>query len=465
MTGPDQAPLLIDLSGPGWQALLTVQPPPRGEVRKPVEFDVPAAAVEDGRPARSQAVSAEVLFTTATNQHDGWPRWHVKIYLCRVEGDANVLLEYLRRQALALGRANSHLPAPDGRSPIEPPWAVVPVQVVRGDGSVEKGADAVTTRLGTPSELIHAQVDKGFPGWFTDHGPPHLQLLAISPEIDPGQWETYRQRPATEELAGFTMLATGLDELHRGHWAHCDIKPANVCWSTNPHGSGYVLIDTDAATQAEPPPAGLRLTPLYRYQGIPRQEPRQLRAGLLYAQDRFGFVTVVLSALAGRSWVDSVLLRADPASTGERRVADSEPAVVAALRQQWPDRRWEPLIRAVAAPFGTTERGPVLEAPGPWAAGWLAWVIAAEEQCLPGGRRPEGPGPAPAASAFRAEIEEIRRYATRMPAPGPERLRLAYEAIARGAHTVALRRARFWASVWGAGLTLAAAAVAMMVGG
>ena len=483
MTSPDSRPLLIDLSGPGWHAMLTVQQPARHPVRE-VEFDVPRSYLDD-EPALTEhtpleRIQTEVLYTTATNRKEGWARWHVKLYLCRTEGDANLLLEHLRRQALALARANSRISGLRGKTPIEPPWAVVPVQVVRGDGSIEKGADAVTTRLGAPSELIHAQVEKSaFPDWFLELAPPQLQLLAISPEIDYEPWAAQQRRPATQHLRGFAMLAVGLDELHAGSWAHCDIKPDNVCWATDLDGGGFVLIDTDAATQAVPPPPlrALRLTARYRYQGIPRHggdHKRELRPGLLYAQDRFGFLTVVLSALAGRNWVDTVLLRADPDATdGTRRVADSEHAVYKALSELWPDPGWQPLIAALAVPFGTGEHGQItLEAPGSWAQDWLARIRAAEEHCTPAEtdgvhRAPSSRTPAversPLALIFEREIREIRQLVTDVPAPGAERVRRGHRAIAEVAHRVAMRRAVLWASVWGAGLTVAAAVVAFGV--
>ncbi len=467
MADPDEPAMVIDLSGPQWQVLLTVDPP-SGPERKSVDFDVPP--IGGGATGQLRRIHTQVIFTTARNERDGWPTWHVKIYGCADLGDAEALRQHLHGQATALQRANRYLGGTDRRTPVEPPWAVVPVQVVRGDGQLEQLSGAVTTRLGTPSDEIVAQLHRRLPSWIGEHARPDLYLLAVSPQIDLLRWEPVRRWPGTEHLGDFRLLAAGLDQLHQLKWAHCDIKPENVCWCANQDSSGYVLIDTDAATQADPPPAVLRGTELYEYGGIRRMrfdtdQGWNLTPGLLYAQDRFGFLIVVLCALAGRHWVEQTLLHADPDNPAVR-VADSEEAVLKALREHWADPRWEPLIAVLAEPFGTGPRGQIaIESPHPWAQAWLAEVFAAEQRCQ-GEPVDEPARPATAlVYAFAGPIEEIRTYARHGPATRPQRVHRAYDAIGRQAQAVALRRATLWLSIWVLGCVAAGAALGVLAGG
>lgn len=426
---------------------------------------MPPIGGASGGPVRR--IRTQVVFTTAGNERHGWPTWHVKIYGCADLGDAEALRRHLHEQATALQRANRYLGGTDRRTPVEPPWAVVPVQVVRGDGQLEQLSGAVTTRLGTPSDEVVAQLHRRLPSWIGPDARPDLFLLAVSPQIDLLDWEPVRRWPGTEHLVDFRLLAAGLDELHQLRWAHCDIKPENVCWCASQDSSGYVLIDTDAATQADPPPAGLRGTELYEYGGIRRMrhDPQgwQLTPGLLYAQDRFGFLIVVLCALAGRHWVEHTLLHTDPADP-YARVADSEEAVLRALREQWADPRWEPLIVVLAEPFGTGPRGQIaIESPHPWAQAWLGEVIEAERRCGTG--RPPAPVRTDLVDAYAGPIAAVRAYAQRGPATRPERVHRAYDAIAHRAGTVAVQRAALWLALGVLGGVAAGAALGVLLGG
>jgi hypothetical protein len=459
----DEPALILDLDGPQWQVQLAVAAPVTGD-RKSVDFDIPPFG--GGGSGQLRRIRTQVIFTTAANEQDGWPTWHVKIYGCADLGDAEALRQHLHEQATALQRANRYLGGTDRRSPVEPPWAVVPVQVVRGDGRLEQLSGAVTTRLGSPGDQADAQPHRRLPSWIGPDARPELFLLAVSPQIDLLHWEPLRRWPGTEHLVDFRLLAAGLDQLHQLKWAHCDLKPENVCWSAAPDSSGYVLIDTDAATQADPPPSGLRGTELYEYGGIKRMRRDSARGweltpGLLYAQDRFGFLNVVLCALAGRDWVEQTLLHTDPADPAQR-VADSEQAVLKALREHWPEPRWEPLIVALAEPFGTGPRGrTAIESPRPWAQGWLAEVIEAERRC---GADPQ---PDPAGTdpgyAYAGHLTAIRAYAQRGPATRPERVHRAYAAIDLRAQAIALRRATVWLSICVLGGVAAGVALGVLV--
>ncbi|GIE90225.1 protein kinase family protein [Actinoplanes regularis] len=462
MSDPDSRSLTIELEGSPRRARLTVAPPVSGQP-KAVEF---AVVPDHGGPAGQLVrIDAEVIFTTASNERDGWRDWHVKIYRCANGEEASALREHLHRQAAALQRVNSYLPAPQRRQAIEPPWAVVPVQVVRGDGQLEEMANVVTTRLGVPLDQIVARLRQHLPAWLGDRARPEEILFAVSPQIDPLRWEDTNPHPATEHLEPFLTLAAGLDHLHSHGWAHCDIKPDNVCRCTYAGRTDYVLIDTDAATRAEPPPQTLRTSQLYEYRGLrqlrlrPGHEPS---AGLFYAQDRFGFLTVVLSALAGREWVDRVLLAPDPEDRYGGRIVDSGERVDQALAALWPDERWRPLRELLAEPFGTGPRGQIaLEHPDPWAADWLNRVREAEARCVDPVRSAARRGTPAPWLVTDAEVERVRAAAQAHPAGRNQRVRLAYSAVARGAQAAAASQFRLAAWRWGAGLTGSAVLVAL----
>lgn len=463
----DYAPLTIDLSGRQGHALLTVEPPPE-QASKPVEFEVPplnSSSAED----QLVRISTQVVFTTAVNERDGWKTWHVKIYRCATVGDTDTLCQHLHRQAAALQQVNNFLPGQRGRA-FEPPWAVVPVQVVRGDGRLEQLAGAVTTRLGVPSDQIVARLRRHLPGWLDGSTAPECILLAVSPQIDPLDWrgrEHGEARPDSEHLETFETLAAGLDLLHQQSWAHCDIKPDNVCRCSFGQHTALVLIDTDAATRTSPAPKVLRTTDLYDYRALrDRRLGRAqgpLRPGHLYAQDRFGLLLVVLSLVAGREWVEQVVLAVDATDASGGRIADSEEKMHRALTALWPDPRWEPLIRVLAEPFGVGVDGQIaLERPDPWAAAWLGRVRAAEEQCVEPAAPARDDLPAPPPVAVRA-VEDVRRAARARPAGRHELVRRAYEAIEQAAQDLAAGQARRAMWLWGGGLTAAGFLIALDV--
>lgn len=463
----DEVPLTIDLAGPQGHALLTVRRP-ESRLSKPVDFEVPPL---NGSESADQLVriSTQVIFTTATNERSGWRDWHVKIYRCASVGDADTLRQHLHRQAAALQHVNNFLPGQRGRA-LEPPWAVVPVQVVRGDGQAEELAGAVTTRLGVPSDQIVAQLRRHLPPWLGEQTKPDCVLLAVSPWIDLLNWAGHapesEPHPVTEQLGIFATLAAGLDLLHQQRWAHCDIKPDNVCRYTFGQRTEYVLIDTDAATHTYPPPRALRTTELYDYRVLRDMRLGRaagpLRPGHLYAQDRFGLMLVVLCTLARREWVEQVALAQDATDPDGGRIADDEEKMRRALAALWPDPRWEPLITALAEPFGTGLAGAVaLERPDPWAADWLARLIRAEALCVDQ-PAPVAAAPAPEAPpvAVRA-VERVRQQARAQPASRPQLVRRAYEAIGEVANDLAASQARLAMRLWGGGLTGAGLLIAL----
>jgi hypothetical protein len=434
----DDPALTIGLSGAGWQAQLVVDPPgPAPAVPKP--FQLP-----QGRGLRR--VEPLVRYTQAVNQvPSGWETWHVKVYQCDNEGDAEELRGYLRRQALAVQRANARV---EGRSevPIEPPWAVVPVHIIRGDGAREDLEGTVYTSIDTPGERILGELRDSLPAWLIGTPPePQRYLLAVSPHMDQVRWQFTPSSPRIEQLAEFRAMAAGLDALHAMSTVHCDIKPANVCWYRTAQSSGYVLIDADAVTNTTPTPETLRTAHLYEHRGVRewRREQKNGRRlsitpGTLLAQDRFGFALVVLAVLAGRDWTEGALLGAYDGPRGPARRADSGPPVAEALTDHWRDtgdREWGPLIRVAAEPFGTD-----LTQPGTWAVPWINRLIEAQEQCV---RRttPVAPRRIPVSSRRTtrvADLDWILAEAGRQPATRRLRTQHGYRALRRRAEAVAI---------------------------
>lgn len=444
---------VINLIGPGWRAELAIEPPALPVRRRTVEFDVPTPS------GRRTLIQTDVFYTRATNRlAKAWQSWHVKVYRCATPGDADTLRQYLRRQAIDIQAANADLEGP-ARNPVEPPWAVVPVQVVRGDGHHDSLDGSVLTELAAPpAELIH-RVGQALPAWFEEQVPsPELYVLAVSPHVEQIRWSPFLARPATEQLADFAGMAAGLDALHRLGMAHCDIKPDNTCRYHTEQSAGFVLIDTDAATRLSPPPVSLRLTKTYMYRAV---AAGRYDAAALRAHDRFGFALVVLAALAGLDWVQQGLLRFPDDDVRRPRPADDRDAVAQALRRHWPDTggySWQPLIEIASEPFG----GDIEH--DDWSAlTWVARLMDAERRCVPG-RRPGPRRALPRADPgrFSAEITRIRAEAMAGPASLPERVQHGYAAVERRANAIALRTAAVTAGAWAAGVVAAIGLVLML---
>lgn len=467
MTTPNHndPPLVIHLNGPGWRAELVVAAPD-DEPWRTVDFDVPLSTAPH---APREVISAEVRYTVAENTlGTGWDRWHVKVYRCRSVGEADALRRYLGDQAGHIQQANGILPGPN-RIPIDPPWSVVPVHIVRCDGEHQTVGPVRTELAATPAE-ISSRVRRALPAWLSDTPPaPERYLLAISPFMDRLNWAGYHSAPATEHLHDFVNMAAGLDALHRLDTVHCDIKPDNVCRYNTHQVSGFVLIDTDSVTPVYPPPRSLRPTKPYHYKGItdwfdnPRVRHLGLEAGVLKAHDRFGLAVVVLTALAGKEWVDRVLLRAPDSAPprpghGDRtatnqvsghRTADDRAAVAGALRQLWwdtDDRRWAPLIQALIEPFGSE-----IEVDNWSASRWIQRVLEAERECVVE-ETPVSPFPAVDQAGYARELEGIRGL-IKAPETRPKLMpQQGYQAIQQMAYTVARRAAVARLVAWSCGV-------------
>lgn len=351
MSDPGDLPLYVEVAGPGWRASLEVQPPQDLRPRY-VQFSVPWTGHD-----LTRGIVAEVRYTRATNMlQDGWRHWHVKIYGCTTDEDCVALRSFLRRQAIDIQAANTALDGP-ARIPIDPPWAVVPVQIVRGDGEPENYG-GTRTELGAPPRPPVRWQDR-YPEWFADSEEVAARtIIAISPTIETITWEKVCRTPAVHHLESFEAMAAGLDTLHRKNVVHSDIKPANVCRYWDGENYGYVLIDADAATRTKPEPVTLRFTPPYVHSGVlawkERDNPNEaISATTLLAHDRFCFAVLVLSALAGVDWVRAVLLTPDDPETSHLRPVDQYEVVLTRLEKAWQARSKEDFafIKALAEPF------------------------------------------------------------------------------------------------------------------
>jgi hypothetical protein len=445
MTQRDETQLVLTLGGFRWQAELLVEPPRVGAGEQIRKFDVPPLG---GSGAPLQRISTSVRYTRAVNRNaTGWQQWHVKVYRCATQDEAEALRLYLRQQAVDIQRANAQLDGPS-RGPVEPPWAVVPVQIVTGDGRGDDGSDH--TELAAPAERLDAQVRGALPAWLVDEPPtPELYLLAVSPLVDQVRWRGFRPHPAVEHLADFKGMATGLDTLHHLGMVHADIKPENVCRYRAGRSTGFVLIDIDAATRFVPPPVTLRSTRAFQYRGIKLAVERgagRLEAHVLRAHDRFGFALVVLAALAGREWVEGTLLSGTHEGHSRRPVDDQE-RVAELLSTHWrdsADRWWAPLIDVVVEPFGTTD----IEDDDWSARQWLERLLVAEKRCVVPRQPPDRTLPQAPPELFTEEIARIRAEANQLPAPRTQRVEYAYDAIQRHAQAVALRSGLRVALAW-----------------
>jgi hypothetical protein len=451
MAAPDEPPFVVPLRGLGWHTELEVAPPT--ERRPPAAFDVAGA---EGGPLRQ--ISVPVLYTTATDRtvKTGWGTWFVKIYHCTNPVDADDLRRHLRQQAADIHRANLQIEGP--RPQIRPPWAVVPVYIVTG--GTDPTRPAPPTDYAVRADDIVERIQATLPAWFGSDNPrPELYLLAFSPQMDKVPWEALRVTPGVHHLVDFQGMAQGLDMMSTQGTVHCDIKPDNVCrYNNTDMGSGFVLIDTDAATRMEPAPTTLRTTEPYVYRGVREWQRDQFPQGLaiepgrLRAQDRFCFALVVLVALAGKDWVETALLNWPDGDGRQSRGADDRDAVVVGLRQLWRDRRWEPLIQAAAEPFGPQTPGgqPDIERADWSAADWIERLIRAERESVPVTDAPREHPAGGTHGRLDRHLRAIRSYALAQPEPGPQLMRRGYEAIERRASAVASRAAVYSALPWAA---------------
>jgi hypothetical protein len=359
---------------------------PRGEqhVR---EFPVPSLEARGYSPLR-----VDVLHTDGTTVGDPAERWHVKLYLCPSPETAAELELVLRHQAELVHAANA---AYTTAHPDEVcPWAVAPFWItVHGD----VGEAATGTRYDATPEEIRAHPSATIASWFGNGEAiqPERCLLVASPFLDEAGWHRVHGL-AIDELAYFTSMARALDVLHRTGVGHCDVKPSNVRRIDRGFARRYVLVDGDSVVGLYSAPGrhGLRHTTLPPAVRRALDEGRQLAAEELAEIDRFGFVLLVLAALAGEESTRQFLDRPESADIRAFLLSRSSR---------------HPEVADVVA--GALEPGE-LTAPGWTAEGWLARLYEAAT------------GRAPAVGAEHREVEwshhaDVAALRRRVQAPGP----------------------------------------------
>ena len=380
----------------GNTGFVEIMPPAEGERAQDRRFPIPTSSPE--RPSRD--IYAQVLYTRAVGRVPVAGDWHVKIYRCATPQHAARLRAYLRTQAVLIEQVNA---AADGM-PQEPPWAIAPVHVLTLDSGHQDGPRPTDLALG--DQEIRDDPDNRLSAWFGFAGQPQPDcfILVVSPLLARVGWapaQLRRSSPGVDQLPALTALAIGLDACHERDIAHCDVKPENVCRFLRLDGAGppgYVLVDGDAVTRTTGGLSALRFTPSYASAEIitrarrlraPDRKDVPLTALELREHDRFGFVLVVLTAVAGEDRVSGLLIENDDGKRG----VDEPDAVAATLRDVWPVQ-WVPFVTELLAPFAAN----ALVGDDWTASGWLA-RLSARADPLPVERRPdlEGGGDEPLA--------------------------------------------------------------------
>ncbi len=203
----------------------------------------------------------------------------------------------------------------------------------------------------------------------------------------------------------------------------------------------------------DPPPRYPSFTPVYSYGNLrrfdaeARQHDRKVPAGILYAQDRFGFALVLLSALGGYYWVLSSLLQEGGGSPGRNRNADSEELAARELESRFPAERWRKLRTILGEAFSQRIED------ADWStADWVQRLIAAAGAGED--RRDEQ------RQRYAADIRQVLLRARENTQTGTELVEDGYEAAVVQAEIVARRVARRIAATIGLTFTGVAAILA-----
>ena len=131
-------------------------------------------------------------------------------------------------------------------------------------------------------------------------------LAAVSPLVEPLPDDV---ADLAFGLGSLRAIAAGLDDLHASGLVFADVKPDNVGYVQRKNEDPvFRLLDIDSLAVAVAPPAVLRTTPIFSLPAV--RQPNTLQtpnAKLLQANDRFGFIGVVITLLSGQKVAQAVL--------------------------------------------------------------------------------------------------------------------------------------------------------------